>query len=93
MRESILSYSDGLQYASVSQLLQYFIVVKQFRRARFVGFETADKLRRARHHLLQQVHEGVAKIRGHGLLGAGLRGETATIIALLENIKICAYYK
>lgn len=84
MRKSSLPYPNGLQDSRVAELFQYFRRIEVLRRARVVRFETSHELRRAAHHLLQQLHQRVAEVRGHGLLRAGLRRQASAVEALLD---------
>jgi len=56
MRESVLPDSNGLEDAGVAELAEDLVGVEEARRPCVVGLDAADELRRAAHHLLQELH-------------------------------------
>jgi len=74
MGESVLPDAYRFEDAGVPQLLHDLVLVEEARTPRVVRFYASHELRRARYHLLQQIHQGVPEVRGHRLLGSGLRG-------------------
>lgn len=85
MGESVLPDAYRFEDTGVSQLLDDFVLVEEARAPRVVRLYASHKLRRAGHHLLQQVHQGVPEVRRHRLLGSRLRRQTPTGITFLRQ--------
>lgn len=59
VRETLSSDLGCLQHSGVTQLDQHLLPVKLIGLSVVVGFDAADKVRLAGHHLGQQVHQRV----------------------------------
>lgn len=64
MREALLPDVDGLQDSRVAQLAEDFVPGEPCRHPVVVRLKAAHKVRQARAHLLQQIHQGESKRRG-----------------------------